>query len=313
MVSPQARAAGDGLVTRVEDPTHVQAVSVVIAAHNEEAVIGACLDSLLNQSGAANLQIIVSANGCTDGTTDVARSRGAEVVDRPEPGKPAALNAAEKVAVGFPRIYLDADIVVPPGAIETVLATLSASPHTLAVVPRRRVTTAGRPWPVKGYFAIQQRLPVFRDGLFGRGMIAVSAEGRARFDEFPELIADDLFLDAQFSAAEKVEAADAEVIVEAPYTTRALLRRLVRVRRGNAQMRAASQTGDVEASVRSSDQMSWLRDVVLPNPILIFAAIPYVAITVLAALLARRPAKPTQAWGRDESTRTRQAAAESRS
>ena len=37
-------------------------------------------------------------------------------------------------------------------------------------------------------------------------MIALSEEGRARFDAFPTLIADDLFLDSQFSAAEKAEA-----------------------------------------------------------------------------------------------------------
>ena len=303
----QTRATVDGAVPRLDAQTPPQMVSVVIAAHNEEAVLGACLDSLRSQPGAERMQIVVSANGCTDGTAEVAYSRGAQVVDRREAGKPAALNAAEKVAVGFPRIYLDADIVVPPGAVDAVLARLSDSPRTRAVVPRRRVSTAGRPWPVKGYFAIQQRLPVFRDGLFGRGMIAVSAEGRARFDEFPDLIADDLFLDSQFSAEEKAEAADAEVIVEAPYTTRALLRRLVRVRRGNSQMRAASQTGDIEASVRSSDPAAWLRDVVMAKPVLIFAAVPYVTITVIAALLARRPAKPAQAWGRDESTRVRQA------
>jgi glycosyltransferase involved in cell wall biosynthesis len=289
-----------------------EVVSVVIAAHNEEALLGACLDALLAQSGSQRLQIVVSANGCTDGTATVAHSRGVRVVERAEAGKPGALNAADQVATGFPRIYLDADIVVPPGGIDAVVSELR-TPGVLAAVPRRQVNTVGRSWPVRGYFAIQQRLPVFREGLFGRGMIAVSAEGRARFGEFPSLIADDLFLDSQFGADEKAEAAGVEVVVETPHTTRDLLRRLVRVRRGNAQMRAASQTGEVGATVRSSDRGAWLRDVVAPQPILIFAAIPYVSITLLAALLARRPAKPSQAWGRDESTRTRQPAAEPRS
>ena len=57
---------------------------------------------------------------------------------------------------------------------------------------------------MRQYFAISSRLPVYRDGLFGRGMIAVSEQGRARFDQFPDLVADDLFLDSQFATAEKV-------------------------------------------------------------------------------------------------------------
>ena len=43
--------------------------SVVIAAHNEEAVIGRCLDALLAEDG--GLDITVVANGCGDRTAAV--------------------------------------------------------------------------------------------------------------------------------------------------------------------------------------------------------------------------------------------------
>lgn len=277
--------------------------SVVIAAHNEEQVIGATLDSLLGQTTESPIEIIVSANGCSDGTAAVASRPGVRVIDRAEPGKAGALNAADEVATGFPRIYLDADIIVPPGGIAAVVNVLAANPRTLAVVPRRRLNTAHCPWPVRGYYAINERLPVFRDGLFGRGMIAISEAGRARFDVFPTLIADDLFLDGQFADSEKAEADQVEVVVEAPRTTRDLLRRLVRVRRGNAELRGLAAAGEVAASVRPADRSAWLREVVLPEPRLILAAIPYVGITLAAALLARRPARSGQEWGRDESTR----------
>lgn len=276
-------------------------VSVIIAAYNEEAVIGTCLDALRTQDTTSPLEIIVSANGCTDRTAEVAGAHGAVVIDRAEPGKPAALNAAEDVATSFPRIYLDADIVVPPRAIELILDTLATSPQTLAAVPRRRINTEGRPILVKSYFAINERLPVFREGLFGRGMITLSEVGRSRFTSFPALIADDLFVDSLFSAAEKAEVAGVDVVVEAPHTTRDLVARLVRVRRGNAQMRAASSAGDVEVAVRPSDKWAWWREVVAKDPGLVFAAVPYVAITVLAGVLARR--RTTTSWGRDESTR----------
>lgn len=285
-------------------------VSVVIAAHDEESVIGACLDAVLSGIGDDAGEIIVSANGCSDRTSQIAAERGVIVVDRPEPGKPGALNAAEEIAVSFPRVYLDADIVIPPGGLEAVLARFEQEPAPLAVVPRRRVITTGRPWPVRAYFAINERLPVFREGLFGRGMIAVSEAGRSRFGRFPDLVADDLFLDAQFAAAEKSEAREVEILVEAPHTTKELVNRLVRVRRGNAQMRAAAAEGEVDAVVRSSDKWAWLRDVVAPEPRLVFAAVPYVVITLLAGRRARRPVGADGGWGRDESTRRVAAATE---
>ncbi|SDU50328.1 glycosyltransferase [Jiangella alkaliphila] len=277
--------------------------SVVIAAHNEANVIGSCLDALAAQRFSGPVDIVVSANGCTDDTAAVAARAGVTVVDRAEAGKAAALNAGDRAATGFPRIYLDADIVVPPHGLATLEARFDVLPRPLAVVPRRRVDTAGRPWPVRAYFSINALHPAFRTGLFGRGMIALSEAGRARFDDFPMLIADDLFLDSRFTAAEKAEVSDVEVVVEAPRTTRDLVHRLVRVRRGNAQLRAAAAAGQVDLPVRPADRWAWLRDVVVREPRRAPAAIPYLVITIVAALLARRPVKAGDGWGRDDSTR----------
>ena len=276
--------------------------SVIIAAHDEEAVIGACLAALGEQTGLTELlEIVVSANACTDATAEIARATGALVVDRPEPGKAAALNAGEALVVAFPRIYLDADILVPAHAIALLSAALDERQGVLAAVPRRVLSTAGRPWSVRAYFAINQRLPAFADGLFGRGMIALSPAGRARFEQFPEMVADDLFLDSLFSAEEKISVVEVEVVVQAPFTSRELLRRLVRVRRGNRQMRQAAEAGQVELTVRASDRRAWLR-VVARDPRLVPAAVPYALLTLLAARRARRDDSD---WGRDESSRTR--------
>ncbi|WP_426184793.1 glycosyltransferase [Microbacterium sp. TWP3-1-2b2] len=274
-------------------------ISVIIAAHDEEAVIGRCLDALAG--GGLPMQTIVSANGCTDATAEIARARNATVVERAEPGKSGAVNAAERVATRFPRVYLDADILVPPGGIAALVDALDTDRGILAVMPRRHIDVTGRPWPVRAYFRINQRLPVFRTGLFGRGLIVVSEEGRSRFEEFPELIADDLFLDSQFASTEKAEVAAVTVVVEAPRTTRDLVKRLVRVRRGNAEMRRAAAVGAASTVVRSSDRWSWLRDVVLRHPQLAPDAFAFVSITMLAGYRARR-ARSTD-WGRDESTR----------
>lgn len=281
--------------------------SVVIAAHNEENVIGQSLDALLDQT--TRFVVVVSANGCTDRTVAVATRPGVTVIDRPEPGKAAALNAGDEAAIGFPRIYLDADILVPPGGVAALLERFTQSPDPLAVVPRRRLETEGRPWPVRAYLAINERLPAFQDGLFGRGMIALSEQGRARFDAFPPMIADDLFLDSLFADSEKAEVSAVEVVVEAPFTTQDLVRRLVRVRRGNAEMREAAASGLIDVQVRQADRWAWLRDVALPNPRLLPACVPYVWITVIAALRARRHERAVGTWGRDESTRRKRPSA----
>ena len=299
--------------------------SVVIPAHNEESVIGRCLDALLDVDGSSpgdpdvisDLDVTVVANGCADATAVVAASRaGVRVLDLATASKAGALNAGDAVAVGFPRVYLDADVVVPRRALETLVAALGRDPDGagapwLAVVPRRAFDLAGRPPLVRAYYAINSRLPVFRDGLFGRGAIALSAAGRARFDTFPDLVADDLFLDSLFTGEEKATVASVASTVSTPTRSRDLVRRLARVRAGNLQLRAAAARGVVPPGVRRADSASWLRDVVLPRPWLAPAAVGYVGLVLAAEFTARRATRAgALGWGRDDSSRASSTGAE---
>ena len=278
--------------------------SVVIAAHNEAAVIGRCLDALMRQdSGEEPLDITVAANGCTDSTAQIARQRGVRVVEVEEASKAIALNVGDAAARGFPRIYLDADIEVPQGAITAIVDGFASARAPLAAVPRRRVDLTGRPRAVRAYLAINSRLPAFQNGLVGRGMIALSERGRERFDAFPIVLADDLFLDSLFTPAEKTIVDSVEVSIAAPWRTSELVRRLARVRRANAEMRAVGSEGKVITSVRSADRLAWLRTVVLPNPQLAPVGVVYATISVLVALLARRRPRPGKEWARDDTTR----------
>jgi glycosyltransferase involved in cell wall biosynthesis len=276
-------------------------VSVVIAAHNEEAVLGRCLRRLLDGTRPGEFEVVVVANGCTDGTADIARSiPGVRVVELATASKPAALNAGDAVAAGFPRIYLDADVELSAAGARLLAAEVDGAPAgspVLAATPRRVLDTAGRPLPVRAYYAVNRRLPAFRDALFGRGAIALSRTGRARFDRFPEVIADDLYLDSLYLPGEKREVAEVTTVVITPRRTGDLLRRLARVRAGNAALRT---TGD---RVRRSRRTSWLVDVVLPRPWLLPAGACYAALTLAAEVAARRSANRAT-WGRDESSRS---------
>jgi len=266
-------------------------VSVIIAAHNESTVVGRCLAAL--REGGTDLDVTVVANGCTDDTAEVARGyAGTRVVELAEAGKAGALNAGDTVAASFPRVYLDADMTLTGAQIHAIVALLD-QPGVLASTAVRRMVTRGSGVPVKGYYAINNRLPLFRDALFGRGVIALSKEGRGRFETFPGVIADDLFLDSLFAPGEKREAPAVVSRVAAPRRTRDLVRRLARVRSGNRALRTVS-TG-----TRPAENSSWLRDVALPRPWLIPAAVCYVAITAAAEMRARRATD----WGRDESSR----------
>ncbi len=274
--------------------------SVVIPAHDEGKVIGQNLANL--QRDADEVDITVIPNGCSDDTAQVARAAGVRVLEISTPSKAAALNAGDAIAAGFPRAYLDADILVPAGGLKRMASVFGRPDSPLAAVPARQLDLSGRPLAVRAYFAINSRLPAIQSGLLGRGMIMLSEEGRSRFAEFPLMMADDLFLDSLFSDTEKRTVESVVVTVATPRRTRDLVRRLTRVRRGNAALRAAWGEGILSGQIRPVNRLSWLRDVVVPHPWLLPAALLYVSLTTWAALWAK--ATPdSQEWGRDESSR----------
>ncbi len=259
-------------------------VSVLIAAYEEEGVIGRTLDTLLLGANPGELDVVVVANGCSDGTATEAAQHGARVLETRHASKALALNLADEAAPGFPRLYLDADTPVNVDDVRALATALvGGGGSALAAAPARWVSTSGRPVPVRAYYAINNRLPIYQHTLFGRGAIMVSEEGRRRFGSFPNVVADDLFLDSQFSVNEKTVVGSVRGVIEAPHTTQELIRRLARVRRGNREL----ATADPSSEHHASSSTSWLRHVVLRRPYLAPAGLVYVAITVWAERIAR--------------------------
>ena len=89
------------------------AVSVVIAAHNEQRHIEQKLRSVLNQDyAAASLQIVLASDGSNDRTVACARAVNdprIQVLDLPRLGKAAALNRAVSQCQGEVLVFTDAD------------------------------------------------------------------------------------------------------------------------------------------------------------------------------------------------------------
>ena len=83
-------------------------VSVVVAAHNAEATLGACLESLGHLTY-PDYEVIVVDDGSTDRTAERARASGVKVISIAHQGLGAARNAGIEAGAGEIIAFIDAD------------------------------------------------------------------------------------------------------------------------------------------------------------------------------------------------------------
>lgn len=186
-------------------------LSVIIPASNEEALLGRCLETLLaSESPACPIEIVVVANGCTDRTVDLARSflpaavaRGwqMQVLEQTTGSKILALNAGDRAAKLPWRAYLDADVALTPKLLDQLCRALDG-PKARYASGNLRITAQG--WVSRAYAATYRRVPFMAHGVPGCGLFAVNAAGRARWDEFPDIISDDTFVRLLFRPEERI-------------------------------------------------------------------------------------------------------------
>ncbi|MDX6632870.1 MAG: hypothetical protein QOG26_875 [Solirubrobacterales bacterium] len=105
-------------------------VSLVIAAHDEEAVIEAKVANALELDYPRDrLEIIVASDGSGDRTVERARAAGADVVlDLPRLGKTAAQNAAVERSAGEIVAFSDANSIWRSNALRRLVDRLSEEP-----------------------------------------------------------------------------------------------------------------------------------------------------------------------------------------
>ncbi len=115
-IEPERIAAG-------EEP----ALSLVIAAHDEESVIEAKVrNALALDYPRERLEVIVTCDGCTDATAERARSAGADVVlELPRGGKIRAQDAAVERARGDLVAFSDANALWEPDAARRLAAAFA--------------------------------------------------------------------------------------------------------------------------------------------------------------------------------------------
>jgi hypothetical protein len=233
--------------------------SIVIPAHNEERVIGRLLDALTAAGppadGPGALDVVVVCNGCTDATARAAARPGVTVVEIPVPSKHAALRAGDRHARGFPRVYVDADVEIDASGIRLLAEAVAPAGGVLAAAPARRLPTAGCAWRVRAYYRVWQLLPAVREGLFGRGVIALSEGGHARIADLPPLMADDLAVSLAFAPHERAVVPGAVATVHPPRTWADLIRRRVRATTSTHQLEQ-HQRADAEGAEPAAGRAS---------------------------------------------------------
>jgi len=273
-------------------------ISVIVPAYNEEAVIARCLRAMVTGAQPGELEIIVACNGCTDRTAEIARSFGppVRVIEIPQASKVAALNAADEAATGFPRFYVDADVIVDLASLRAMAAVLERG-EALLVAPKLRMDLSKTTWPVRAYYRVWMSLP-YNQVMVGTGAYGLSRAGRARFGRFPDLIADDGFVRFSFRPEERVRVDEATSWVEPPRSLAGLVRIKTRSRLGFYQHRRAQP----DRRVGDRKPLGQMLRMWLMRPSL-WPALPcYAAVTLIVRLRATRHlnVRGGTSWERDD-------------
>jgi cellulose synthase/poly-beta-1,6-N-acetylglucosamine synthase-like glycosyltransferase len=113
--------------TAEPSPASLPPLSLIVAAHDEQAVIGAKVENALALDYPRELlELVVACDGCSDATAERAREAGADVVlELPRGGKIRAQDAAVREARGEIVAFSDANALWEPGAARALLGAFT--------------------------------------------------------------------------------------------------------------------------------------------------------------------------------------------
>ncbi|MGH2522693.1 MAG: glycosyltransferase family 2 protein, partial [Anaerolineales bacterium] len=177
-------------------------VSLIIAAHNEAANIGAKLDNvMLLDYPRDRLEVILASDGSTDATEAIVRRYadwGVRLLPLPRMGKAQALNNAVAASTGEVLVFSDANSMYAPDAIRALVRPF-ADPQVGGVAGNQRyLKNSARAGNVAGrgeqsYWSFDRKLKKMQS----QAGNAISATGaiyairRSLFHGVPEGVTDD--------------------------------------------------------------------------------------------------------------------------
>lgn len=217
---------------------------VVIPAYHGANTLERSMNSLARQCFGGALRVVVAVNDGRADTFEAAqrlaptvRAAGVDcMVIRSAAGRTNAIAAAENELPAGPRLYLDQDAALSPDAITQLADVLEpgtgvhfAAPRPRAVRPRSALSRA--------FYRAWHELPYVREAPVTMGAYAVSAHGRQRWAQVPEIHSDDKWVRWHFAHSERAVLRDGTYEVVLPEGVRELIRARRRYHRGNGQLR----------------------------------------------------------------------------
>jgi glycosyltransferase involved in cell wall biosynthesis len=202
---------------------HEPTVTVVIAAHDEEAAIGSRLANLSQLDYPSNrLDVVIASDGSTDRTNAIVAAwpdRRVRLLALPRVGKAVALNEAVAAATGEIVVFSDANSLFQPDAIRAIVRPF-ADPAVGGVAGDQRYAKGGRTESVatgeRRYWDLDRILKVAESSA-GNVISATGAIYAVRRELVPTIVAgvtDDFYASTAVVAAGRrlVFAADAVAI-----------------------------------------------------------------------------------------------------
>jgi poly-beta-1,6-N-acetyl-D-glucosamine synthase len=184
------------------------AVTVIVAAYNEETNIAATLRSIAQQDYPGPLGIILVDDGSRDGTVAAARAEGLKNLTilrmRVNGGKARALNAALRIAPESLIVTVDADSYLFKDALKNIVTRYASDPSgTVAVAgavfarnSRANLLTKVQEWDYfHGIAVVKRTQSLYQGTLVAQG--AFSLYTKSALEEiggWPELVGEDIVM-----------------------------------------------------------------------------------------------------------------------
>jgi biofilm PGA synthesis N-glycosyltransferase PgaC len=184
------------------------ALTVIIAARNEERGIGETIAALSRTDYAGPVSIILADNGSTDRTCDAARQTAARlgvslrIISELTPGKSNALNTALKQVETAYVVTVDADTLLHAEALRRLVSRLESAPSDTAAVAgtvlvrnsRTNLLTRVQEWDYYlGIAAVKRMQGLYQATLVAQGAFSLYlTEEVRRVGGWPDAIGEDI-------------------------------------------------------------------------------------------------------------------------
>lgn len=238
-----------------EDPEHWPGLSILVAAYEEEALIGDTLRTLGSLNYPGRLELIVVDDGSRDSTFATAEACQACFADNDDytlrverldrnSGKAKALNHGLSIASHELIVTIDADTLLEPGSLKSMVAHLYASPPQTAAIagaillanPMKSWATRAQQWDYfHGISAVKRMQGNFNGTLVAQGAFSLyRRDALEQAGGWPDTVGEDIVLTWAFLRRGYIvrHAEDAVAWTHAPESWGALARQRKRWARG---------------------------------------------------------------------------------